>query len=362
MENKKSPELNHYDDEIDLFELAEVIWAKKWLIAAFTFVFALFSAIYAYTASPVYQADITIKPPASQDIVWYNKGSFISENLTRYDRKEVFRTLLDYLNSDSLRYEFFQQNYLPRLDAEQLDNSEEALYRGFDEAVSLRRLNAKEFPDDYTLSVKFKDANIAAKLRDELLAKAVNAAKEDLKAAVGGEVRALSNALKLELDGLRRQAEAERLDEIERLTEAFYIAQSIDLDYPAGYTTGKYDTGNKQENTRTPYTEGNPLYLQGGKALEAQTKVLKKRKNNDAHISGLREIESQWQTISDIVIDDSEAKVANYVGETFVPERPVKPRKLLILLIGTILGGAVGCVCILLTHAITERKKQMFEI
>lgn len=370
MDNSNQSLPHHYEDEIDLFELAEVVWSKKWLVIVITSVFAALAALYAYTATPVYQAEITIKPPASKDIVWYNKGSFISEELTRYDRKEVFDILLSYLNSESLRYEFFQESYLPHLNAKQLNNSDEALYRGFLEAISLRRANAKEFPNDYTLSVSFTDAKVAAQLRDELLAKAVEAAKEDLKAAVRGEVRALSNALKLELDGLRMQAEAQRLDEIERLNEALYIAQSIELDYPAGYTTGTYSTNQQTESryskkssererrgSQTPYNEGNPLYLQGKKALEAQAKVLKDRKSNDPHIVGLRNIETQWQNISSLVIEDEEAKVANYVGESFVPERPVKPRKLLILLIGIVLGGLVGVVYALLEHAIAERKK-----
>lgn len=351
MENTTQHTPPVYDDEIDLFELAEVIWQKKLLIVVSTILFGAIAAIYAYViATPLYQAEITIKPPASKDIVWYNKGAYISEELPKYKTAEIFQVVLDNLNSDSLRYEFFKENYLPRLNEEQLNRGEEALYRGFEETLSVKRLNAKDFPHDYTLSFSFFDASIAAQLRDELLQKVLQASKEEISSDVRSQARALANALKLEIEKLRRQAEAQRLDEIEQLSEALTVAQAVNLEQPS-FTSGKYN------HLNAPYNDGNPLYLQGSKALEAQIKALQERKNNDAHIPEFREIESQWQKIDELAIDDSEAKVARYVGDALVPERPVKPRKLIILLIGLMLGGGIGVVWVLLGHAIAERKK-----
>lgn len=350
MERNTNSEHYYYDDEIDLFELAEVIWAKKWLIVVSTFIFALLAGIYAYTASPVYQAEITIKPPTQQDIIEYNKSNYIDSKLPKFSRNEVFQLLLEYLNLDSLRREFFKERYLPHLNEKQLLNGEETLYRQFEEAVSLKVVNAKENPYDFVLSVNFGSAEVAAQLRDELLKKAIKATKADLKGTISSEILALADALKLEIDRLRSQAEAQRVDGIEQLSEALYVAKAVKLEQPAAFVSGKYSLAN------TPFNDGNPLYLQGSIALEAQIKALKERKNNDAHIPGIRKLETQWQKLSTLTIDENAAKVASYVDAAFVPERPVKPRKLVILAIGILFGGLTGVVYVLLVHAISERK------
>lgn len=244
------------DDEIDLFEIAKQLWQGKWIIAAFVLVFGVLAAIYAYTATPVYEAEVTLKMPAEKDIAWYNKGSYINQELKRLLRKDVFDTFLDQLTADSLRMQFFKEVYLPSLGNEKDESSEENLYRQFGERINLRRTDARNFPDNYTLSFQYPDANQSAELLDAYINMAIATSKQELKAGVESELKALANALKLELDKLKRQAEAQRLDDIERISDALHIAKAINLEHPA-QLSGKYDLAN------TLYTDGNPLYLLG---------------------------------------------------------------------------------------------------
>lgn len=59
------PEVNSYDDEIDLKELFLVLWAGKFLIAAITAVFAISSVLYALSIPNQYKATVLLAPAQS---------------------------------------------------------------------------------------------------------------------------------------------------------------------------------------------------------------------------------------------------------------------------------------------------------
>jgi uncharacterized protein involved in exopolysaccharide biosynthesis len=54
------------DDEIDLAELWRAIWAGKFIIIAITFVFAVASVLYALSKPDVYKASVLLSPVSSQ--------------------------------------------------------------------------------------------------------------------------------------------------------------------------------------------------------------------------------------------------------------------------------------------------------
>lgn len=86
--------------------------------------------------------------------------------------------------------------------------------------------------------------------------------------------------------------------------------------------------------------------------------MLQERKNNEAYIEGYRDIESQWQKINGVVIDDKAAQVVSFAEESYDPDRPIKPRKLIILATGLMLGGMLGIVFVLARQAMAERSQQ----
>nr|WP_297399474.1 Wzz/FepE/Etk N-terminal domain-containing protein [uncultured Marinobacter sp.] len=59
----QTPDPQHYpDDEIDLRELFATLWAGKWLIIAITFVFAVAGVAYALYKPNIYQASVLLAP------------------------------------------------------------------------------------------------------------------------------------------------------------------------------------------------------------------------------------------------------------------------------------------------------------
>ena len=72
MEPQKDPNPNYLpyppqstDDEIDLRELFKALWKGKWIVIAITFIFAVSSVLYAMSLPNVYKADALLAPAES---------------------------------------------------------------------------------------------------------------------------------------------------------------------------------------------------------------------------------------------------------------------------------------------------------
>jgi uncharacterized protein involved in exopolysaccharide biosynthesis len=63
----QGPEQNHYpDDEIDLRELFATLWRGKWIIIAATFIFAVAGVFYALNKPNIYQASVLLAPAQNE--------------------------------------------------------------------------------------------------------------------------------------------------------------------------------------------------------------------------------------------------------------------------------------------------------
>ena len=62
----RTPGYDDYDDEIDLFELVQNLWEDKWLISAITGFAAIASVLYALSLPNIYQATTLLKPQGAE--------------------------------------------------------------------------------------------------------------------------------------------------------------------------------------------------------------------------------------------------------------------------------------------------------
>lgn len=60
--NYPTEQPNYHDDEIDLRELFATLWGGKWIIIGFTVVFAIAGVIYALNKPNIYQASVLLAP------------------------------------------------------------------------------------------------------------------------------------------------------------------------------------------------------------------------------------------------------------------------------------------------------------
>ncbi|WP_104041579.1 Wzz/FepE/Etk N-terminal domain-containing protein [Vibrio hyugaensis] len=61
------PNLQHGDDEIDLRELFGALWKSKWIVIATTFVFAVGAVLYALSLPNIYKSDALLAPAESSN-------------------------------------------------------------------------------------------------------------------------------------------------------------------------------------------------------------------------------------------------------------------------------------------------------
>lgn len=67
MENSTVSQREFMDDEIDLLELWNVLWQGKWIIIVITAVFAVGSVIYALSLPDIYRSEVLLAPVAEEN-------------------------------------------------------------------------------------------------------------------------------------------------------------------------------------------------------------------------------------------------------------------------------------------------------
>ena len=86
------------------------------------------------------------------------------------------------------------------------------------------------------------------------------------------------------------------------------------------------------------------------------TQPLPERENEDAFIPGVRELEARLAALKGIVIEDEQVKVARISSAAQPPHQPIKPKRMLIVAVGIVLGGMLGVFAALIRVAIRNRK------
>lgn len=181
-----------------------------------------------------------------------------------------------------------------------------------------------------------------------------------------------------ELKALRQQLKTRRDNRITQLDESIRIAKSLGINKPTTPSALGEGERSGQGQGSVIRTEVNnqqiPLYFMGSDALEAernallqrrsddfteprvakiakelqllannrQVEVLNKRENEDLFLKKLAVWREEAARLRNLNFDVSGLKLANLDQQATQPIKPVKPKKLLILALGVVLGGMLG--------------------
>ena len=193
-----------------------------------------------------------------------------------------------------------------------------------------------------------------------------------------------------QMNSLKEKAKRDRYNRIEQLEEAYSVAKKLGIHKPI--TPVDYQARKTSGNNITLETKSPVGYWLGTKILSAEIQTLKNRKSDDAFIgelSGLKEqlkrlevnerIEALMKRKSNLAFSDrlrsfqkenrdlnraiEDIKKADF--ETFqfmlnpvIPSSPVKPNKLLIILVSAFLGLFLGLIVAVIRGAYCNRKKE----
>lgn len=215
------------------------------------------------------------------------------------------------------------------------------------------------------------------------------AAKKDARIAELLEADTLKRAkLDDELRALRMQLKLQRDNRIAQLGEAIVIARSLGLKRPS--TPSSLGQAGIESGGNVMRTEVNsqqiPLYFMGTDALEAEQQALRKRtsddfadprvaeirkeqmlleKNRDVQVlrareneelflKGIEPLRSERARLGAIKTDMKDLRLVSIDRLAVDPTSPVGPRKSLFVVLGLVVGGALGVIVALLLSALSK--------
>lgn len=333
--------------EIDLFELVAALWAQRFLIIGVALIATVAATAYAFLSKPVYEARVYLQPPTLNGIADFNYGRTKDAELTPFTIKDVYEVFTRNLQSESLRRSFFNEVYLPSLPVSERDASQDKLYADFLKKLSIG-LPSKEQPDRYSVIVQGEDPSRATDWVKAFAARAGAAAEKEMISNATREAEVRARNLDQQITTLQDTESRIREDSIIRLHEALLVAEAIGLQNPpiiSGELSAEISGG----------VDGHLDYMRGSKALKAEIQNLEQRKSDDPFIGSLRALQIKKSFYTDLQVSPDNVSVYRQDGPIEQPDRPIKPKKGLIILLGLVLGGMLGLMIALVRHFVQLR-------
>lgn len=328
------PERLNNNDDVGLGQLISWMWTQKLLIGAVTAVVTLCAIAYALLTTPIYEAKIVVQAPTQDDISLVNVGRGEGSGLPNLSVKDVYEVYVGNLQSQALRRKFFRDIYLPSLSEEKHQGSQDALYAEFNSILTVANVGPTS-PDRYNISAALPDPKEAADWVVQYAQMASDWAKRDLAKDLRADAVAKADNLERQIKIARDATRKVREDQIVRLSEALNVAKSIGLERPpliANTMTAEVSAGMDAALT----------YMRGTKALEAEIENLRKRTSDDAFVQDLRVRQGSMSFYRGLEMSADAVRVYRLDGAIEIPDRPIKPKKALIVLLGLVAGLLLG--------------------
>ena len=203
------------------------------------------------------------------------------------------------------------------------------------------------------------------------------------------------NTINDKIASLRDKERDERKDRMTKLKEAADIAHSLDIKEPIGYKLKKIsDSANTQSQILTDFSDdASQLYTRGYEAIEAEitslsnrtvddpfipelrglqeklkllehnrkVEQLKSRQNDDPFIDSLRDKQNELARLESIHIDPATVRTARLDQAAFPPDKRIKPKRKLIVVLGLMLGLMLGIFAAFFVNFIENQKEEVAE-
>ena len=338
------------NDEIDLIELFRTLWKQKAKIALVTAATTLVAGIYAFTAEEVWTSKAVFDAPKLEEIGSYYEFTqqlrrtlqkptigaitLIPDQVT----KEVFAEFQKQANSIDLRREFWQQSdYYQNLikDIKSEKDKAKELDDLIEKNITVTAADGQKilFP---SVSLSANTAVISKELLtdyvDRLNAKVWKSKTTELKTVLKEEMAELENEKKL----LEFRAETDRKNAIEIIGKAKNVAEKANIK-ELNFTAMQ---GNANVNS------SDMLFFLGTKALDAQIDNLINKPITMP--TRYYEVERMLAALKKLPEFNVDIKSYRYLQAPSEPLTKDKPQKVLILVLGFLLGIIMCSLLVLL--------------
>ncbi|MBN3575065.1 Wzz/FepE/Etk N-terminal domain-containing protein [Vibrio neptunius] len=360
-EQQYSPQLPNAfppSHEVDLRELLQALWAGKPLIIATTLVFTVVAVLFAMTSQEWWSSKATISQPQVQDTVAYRQqvkqfqpifdvyqedGTvLVSKELdTLVDPDILFNRFVGAFNSSSNKrtfldsseeFKIIKEEITSKLSGKELAKERRELYSKWFDKISAKKDNM----DNYEVSLQSITGESSYSLLTHYMRTIKAKVHQDALNNLDAMVLAKKNELAQQKKILETQARNRLLVEVDRARYALSIASAAGVTQPI------------QTNSNNELF-GIDL---GTKALEAKVKVLESVKNLSVVEPRLQQINAKLEMLENLKIDRSiQFQTFRFLENVEQPITRDKPKRALIVVLGTLLGVMLGAAIVLIRFA-----------
>ncbi|WP_043759350.1 LPS O-antigen chain length determinant protein WzzB [Aeromonas taiwanensis] len=332
-------------------DLILTLWSSKLLILCVAGLFAAGGIVYALLAPQVWVSQAEIKPPTLKEMesLELNINQLINAQVpetafTAFEKKALYDNFVNNFNSFDNKSQFLlEEGYL---DAEAAkrgvtdDKGKRRLLRMMAEGISAKAPD--KLREDVTLSFA-ADTATEAKARLEHYIVFVQQNESTVK---GQELITIwQNRIKT-LQTQYESAKADTLkqlkDDIQRTSYSLRISQAAGIDSPV-----------ENLNIR----DGFAIEL-GSRALAEKLKVLKEIKNPDILNPALNALRLQLGSLQAIKLEVPPFQSFVYLASPSEPLSRDKPKRPLVVVLATLLGGMLGVGIVLVRHAFRKHEPE----
>ncbi len=362
-------------DEIDLLKLIQTIWDGKWKILAISAAFA--AGIFGFQSirpKPHFIATVEIKPISSKEEDKYS--SLNSLELFQIKKEDLMKLFSERLiQPETLAKVFREQKLLSKEEFTSEGEYEFAVKALAGSVNVLSPINAEGSAADvsrrnWTLTIRYNDKDKWLAALSQLNKLATREVLEIITQRFRKLVHNAKVKRKFELEDISTQIENIMVDydtltsdRLAFLSEQALIARKLGV----AKNTIEAQTFSVQNGVVASVKTDTPFYLRGFEAIEKEIELISSRKDKSAFVIGLRELEQKKRSLEqDKVLQRAEAlfaetpltKASEFRAAHFAIESTVfdlEGRPALMLALGTVFGGMIGIVYILIASAMRGR-------
>lgn len=374
MENQQKSQTS---DEIDLIELLTLLWKKKVTIIATTFICVVIAAIYAFTAKQQWTSKAEVIAPTTVSLNNYLNirreyarilGSDFDVNSLSNSLFSKFNQLMYSLDE---RENFLSQSEVYKLESAGKDEEQQRviLNKLARENITITKPDAKKDPDAIGIKISFA-AEKPALAQDTLKAFITKISQESLdynfKSFLVSYNEKLTD-LRFGLNQIKQNADVQRNIRLENLNRALNTAKRADIkDYSK--ISGEVEnnllniirTDTSIPLSESPLSDNPYLFILGEKYISAQISTIKQ--NDIIYPPKYYQIQEQITQLEALAQKFKEGKLeTNAYTYLSSPDYPVvkdKPKRLLIVVAGMLIGLILSIIYVLVTSAFISRKKK----
>ncbi|MGN4990445.1 LPS O-antigen chain length determinant protein WzzB [Aeromonas sp. R2-4] len=337
-------------DEIDLRELLLVLWCQKVLILLVTGAFAVAGIVYAMTARQVWTSQAVISEPSVsqvealqlavdklQAIMSSNSSPLTTAEFSSLEQPAIFQSFISAFNSMNNKRDFLVREGIYAAEMEKFEISDKrdgrALMSKLAESVSAKIQDKTS--QEMTLSFSAETPELAL----QRLGKYIDFVQQQQLKSKNAELQSIwqnrIKALTAQYYSAKADTLLKRQEELQRVGYSLRISKAAGVDAPL---------------ERIDSQEVFNIQL-GTKGLAEKLKILNEIKDPELLNPELGKIRLQLSSLKALKLKNADFQSFNMIDSPEEPFTRDKPKRPLIVVLATLLGGMLGVAIVLVRHA-----------